>query len=386
MERIADYIKVRLHVMSPLHIGCDDAYEPTSFVIDEETKKLIEFEPVNFIKALSEDDRRRFSEICMSDNSILQVYKYVRQKYRKDMGGRAVDIADGLVNHYRKVLSLSTFDKKAVINNFIIQRTAYNPQNDTPYIPGSSIKGALRTGYLSVLATCGGSLSELAKSLDDINYRPSNPVKRARNAKDLEERLLGGSFSSDPFSHVKVSDFLPVKNIRRKVLYAINRRKKKSDRDTAAESGPPQIFETISPGSIFEGQIIIKKPLEGAISSPVTRDNLFLASHRHYVNNLKQENEALRKNEIKRHVGINVNNKFEKTLKIRAYLFRLGRHSGAEAVTIEGNRKIKIMQGMGRQPQYLDRATTFWLAAEERKPKNGTSLLPLGWAVLEVIE
>jgi CRISPR-associated protein Csm5 len=383
MEKIADYIKVRLHVMSPLHIGCDEVYEPISFVIDEDTKKLIEFEPVNFIKALTDDDRKRFSEICMSDSSILQIYKYVRQKYKKDMGGRAIDIAGGLVIHYKKVLSLSTFDKKAVINNFTIQRTAYNPHDNMPYIPGSSVKGALRTGYLSILATCGGNLSELAKSLDDINYRPSNPVKGARNARALEEQLLGGVFSSDPFSHVKVSDFLPAENVRTKILYAVNRKKKASDRATAADSGPAQIFETISSGSIFEGQITIKKPLNGTIKYPITSSKLLLSVHRHYAGNLSQENAALKRIGIKRQVGINVNEQFEPKLKKDAYLFRLGRHSGAEAVTIEGNRKIKIMRGRGRYGSH-DHATTFWLAAEEPRPKSNTGLVPFGWAVLEI--
>lgn len=66
-------------------------------------------------------------------------------------------------------------------------------------------------------------------------------------------------------------------------------------------------------------------------------------------------------------------------------MLRIGRHSGAEAVTIEGNRHIKIMRGKGQQPKYLDHTTTIWLASETSKPNTNNGLLPFGWAVMEVV-
>lgn len=41
------------------------------------------------------------------------------------------------------------------------------------------------------------------------------------------------------------------------------------------------------------------------------------------------------------------------------YLIRLGRHSGAKSMTIEGYRSIKIMTGRGQRNMYENRATTF---------------------------
>jgi len=46
-------LRIRLHVLSPIHIGCDDIFEPTSFVIDENRNKLVEFDPADFIKHLT---------------------------------------------------------------------------------------------------------------------------------------------------------------------------------------------------------------------------------------------------------------------------------------------------------------------------------------------
>jgi len=37
MSRMTPY-KVRLHIISPVHIGCDDVYEPTGFVVDKAAK------------------------------------------------------------------------------------------------------------------------------------------------------------------------------------------------------------------------------------------------------------------------------------------------------------------------------------------------------------
>jgi CRISPR-associated protein Csm5 len=63
-------------------------------------------------------------------------------------------------------------------------------------------------------------------------------------------------------------------------------------------------------------------------------------------------------------------------------LIRLGRHSGAECVTIQGHRDIKIMQGGNQRPKYSANASTLWLAAESEKPPTNVGLRPFGWAAL----
>ena len=75
---------------------------------------------------------------------------------------------------------------------------------------------------------------------------------------------------------------------------------------------------------------------------------------------------------------------FQDRLGDTCFLVRLGRHSGAEAVTIEGNRNIKINLGGGRS-KYTESSTTLWLASEYARPKTNNSLTPFGWAVLETL-
>lgn len=366
-------LKIRLHILSPVHIGCDDVYEPTNFVIDEKKNKLIEFDPMNFIKTLPQKEKDEFSKTCSGDN-LLVIFKFIKRAYKPAIGGREVDIATDLVEHYKRVLSLSTFDKRAVINQFTINKTAYNPQNNQPYIPGSSLKGSLRTAYLSALANI--------KGIKD--YKNQSQAKD--KARELEISLLNGSFDTDPFRMIKVSDLLPVGDVKTKIVYAVNRKKEKSDKATLAEKGGVyQIFETIQSGAIFGGIINVESPIEGSnIKTPIKPETLLLSAHKFYAGNLKQEikplNDALG---IKHQAGISANAQFQDKFKQSAFLIRFGRHSGAEAVTIEGNRSIKI-KGKDNDFSYKDHATTLWLASETSKPQTNNGLLPFGWAVMEV--
>ena len=75
-------------------------------------------------------------------------------------------------------------------------------------------------------------------------------------------------------------------------------------------------------------------------------------------------------------------------LKDNQFLLRVGKHSGARAVTIDGDRKIrvKISGGARRKPnrwEVLDQETTTWfLGATEG---SLTTLLPFGWVLCEII-
>lgn len=360
-------LKVRLHIMSPVHIGCDDVYEPTSFVIDERKNKLIEFDPMDFLKTLPPQDKQKFTDICMQGNisSLISIYKFISGKQIK---GREVEIASGLLSHYKTVRDMPATDERKIrqeLNQFAISRTAYNPYNNLPYIPGSSLKGSLRTAYLSKLAK-------------DMGIKG-----RKDKARELEKELLGGSFATDPFRMVKPSDFLPVGDIKTKIMYAVNKKKKASKFEAR---GPFQIIETVREESVFEGTINIQQPEQKAgITKPTALKDFLKSINAFYMPVFNEENKVTKEINAGSVVGGRINGKFKDTLGATAFLLRMGRHSGAEAVTIEGNRDIKIMQGKGQSPKFLDHATTIWLASETSKPNTNNGLVPFGWSVMEII-
>ena len=162
---------------------------------------------------------------------------------------------------------------------------------------------------------------------------------------------------------------MPVGEVKTRVIYAINEKKKASKFQAR---GPYQILEVILPGAAFVGSLLLNSPLQGAgIKNPISRAELLEAAASFYNTEKKREEENLFE------LGLQ---KIIVPPPAPEFLLRLGRHSGAECLTIAGHRQIKIMQGQGQPSKILDHATTFWLAAEEDKPPNKSHLQPFGWA------
>lgn len=71
----------------------------------------------------------------------------------------------------------------------------------------------------------------------------------------------------------------------------------------------------------------------------------------------------------------------------QAFLLRVGRHSGAESVTLEGVRSIKILLGKDSETHKMrsenrSTGTSWWLAANDTQAKTG--MLPFGWLLVEL--
>jgi len=110
------------------------------------------------------------------------------------------------------------------------------------------------------------------------------------------------------------------------------------------------------------------------IKQPLTKDEIIEALKTFYGKEKQREEKELSR------IGV-TSPQINKGVPLR-----IGRHSGAECVTVEGYRHIKIMQGKGKSPKFKDHATTIWLSSDSRKPQNNANLKPFGWATLYDIE
>ncbi|NVM21953.1 MAG: type III-A CRISPR-associated RAMP protein Csm5 [Desulfobacterales bacterium] len=354
-------IKFCIQTISPIHIGCDDVYEPTGFAIDEEAQQMVVLDSLSFISQLEDSEKLEFSNICAKGTiaSILEVYKFLRNRL---VNGRAVDVCHGFLEHYKKTLDIPLNNEKTIrqeLNRFEIPRTAFRSVDQRPYIPGSTIKGALRTAYLNLM--------EREKKLSELG--------KERDSRKLEQRLMEyDGIPTDPFRMVKVSDFKPVGEIRTRIIYAVNLKKIRSDRDAR---GVPLIFEVVPPGVLFEGTIAVYSPPQGSgIREHVTIEKLLKSATQFYTKEKQREDKELV------NIGANVisvNNQRD------SFLVRVGRHSGAESVTVEGHRNIYIMGKRGEKGRYRDHSTTLWLVSETRKPPSVNNLLPFGWVQLSCL-
>lgn len=361
-------IRCKVKTLSPVHVGCDEVYEPTGFTVDEENGSLVVFDPLAFIAGLSEEDRHRFSEICKKGTvqSILEIYRFLRNRRTV---GRSVKVCGGFPRHYNQVLEVSADRLKNELNRFKIERTAFLEADRRPYIPGSAIKGALRTAYLN-------RLSDNAPDYSSQLRRLRHEKARIKEHRWLEEKLLGldkvpsrEKISKDPFRLVKVSDFIPLGDSTTKIVYAVNRKKKPTDKHAR---GPNQILECIEPGTVFVGEITVESPqAPGATSLTINLGKLLDSALQFFGAEKAREERELQ------NIGVPVR---ENPGNV-GVLIRMGRHSGAESVTIRRYRDIKIMLGK-KGKTFEDHATTLWLASETSKPGGNASLTPFGWAML----
>lgn len=345
----------KLKVVSPMHIGCDEVYEPTGFVVDEQKKELISFEPAEFLDKLEQQDLDKFSAICRKGTlqSLLEVYKFIRL-HKQHASGRRVAVSDAFVSHYNKTLHLQPARVQQELNKFLVSRTAYEKKNSQPYIPGSAIKGALRTAILNLRNT-------------------QQSGRRYRNGKELNETLSGGTFSTDPFRFVKVGDFHAAGEAGQSIVYGVNKKKKPSKKEAG---GPYQLLEVVEEGAEFIGSITVQHPEKGAqISAPVTFAEINRALNSFYVPEQNKEKATLQS------IGCDF---FDAKGDLASSLVRIGRHSGAECVTVEGHRKIWIKK-KGSDGEVKPHTTTVWLAADAAKPSNNRRLRPFGWAELLIL-
>ena len=350
------YIKI----LSPVHIGCDEVYEPAGFIVDEQAGTLVAFDPLDFFRSLDAKTKENYSSICGRGNieSILELYKFMKGKH---FTGHAVDVCRGLMAQYQKTLRIPLGDRRKIqqeLNNFSISRTAFNPITQKPYLPGSALKGAFRTAYLNHLAK--------NMTVTVVDRRDKNP------ANALEKALLEyQSLEKDPFRLMKISDFHPVGPYRTKIIYAVNAKKIPSK---FPARGPFQILEVIQPGAVFAGSIQVLEPLaRDAIKTPLSAEKVFEGARVFYTKEKKREDIELKAADL----PISQTDGDGGICPLR-----IGRHSGAESLTVEGHRHIKIMKKRGEKPAYSDKATTFWLASETPDSKTSNRLEPFGWVSL----
>jgi CRISPR-associated protein Csm5 len=327
-----------LEIKRPVHIGCGEEFDITNFYITDigNESYIVYFNSDKLLDKLSENEKKDLiSEIKKGYlSSAFKKINSLANQHKPD--GYKILISTKLKEHYNNV----TQDISSNINMFIIQRTAYLI-NNIPYIPGSSIKGFIRTAYLNCIQD---KLRD--KSIKD--YTRSYKGKQFYLSNKLEKDLLEGSFYKDIFSYIKISDFMPETDVKTTVLYAINFKKNSGEK----AKGPYQILECINYGK-FRGTIKIIK--------------------NHYNKNSIEDLKDVCNNFIERVViSKQKGKKIELEEDNNKINLIIGKYSGKEAVTIENFKE-------GENP------TTFW---KPSKDKDGDEIIDnsFGLAIIKYEE
>lgn len=366
---------VSISTLSPVHIGCGEDYEPTNYVMHDQC--LHYFDVFSIADILSDDDRKKLDDINKSKSPLLALQKFFWDRKNKLMLRKEASrvVAYDVFKKYSDTLGKPAnveSSGKQVFNALEIARTAFNTHSQQPILPGSSIKGAIRTAILN-----GRNKGE------EKNLKP----------RELEKELLEGSFETDPLRLLKVTDALFDESaIAPKVMFENNIKR------VAVKAGKPtrqllSLMREVIPEhnhNAFSLNIAIQDLL-GIKNEKTPSLKISLTAVAKHCNAFYVE---IFKSELKRFTQRGCLNEnwarcSEKTLQLIApfiasnagMVLRVGRHSGAESVTLDGVRSIKIMKGPGKPPSYEKVATTDWLVSE--REKSEVNLMPFGWLFID---
>jgi len=361
--------RLKLTALSPIHIGSGEVYEPTNFVID--ANLLYEFRDEDFFMALTPIEKQKFMKI-IEDNasdSFVRIHKFVKEhkEVAKSVAHIKVVVSDGLQKEYNKAVGkIRQFEGKQgnysrVFNKFEIQRVqrkqikTKDGYANIGYIAGSSLKGAISTAYQEY-------------------------IYKQKGEKILKEKFqsVGREINKNIFKEFKVSDSITTK-IGTTIGFALNKERFEYDFNNPQNNLKLSTYiEVINTNSEFivdinYGSLDIKEILESC--------------NAHYMPLFKSllSNETDGKEEF---VNEYLTNDFYDTyrhfqLKENQYLIRVGKHSGARAVTIEGMRKIKsLISSKPYRTEIREDETTTWLFGDN--PSSNSGLLPFGWVLCEI--
>jgi len=388
--------QLAITALSPVHIGTGQDLEPTGYVIDGEDLYL--FSPEAALRALPAAAREELTKVLGAAPTV-QLIKQVQAFFHRNSEAliaeaeHAMPVLPSIAAEYQQRVGKTAQREengREIINQLAIARTYADAASGRPILPGSSLKGAIRTALLDV-ENDGCSLPA------DVASKPPGQRNRA-----LQEKLFRyRQFDLDPMRLVQIGDardLSDAESYATEVRYAVNRKRQpvlKDGREIPAQAeNLRQVLECVPPlrPRAFIGQLGIQDL--GGLSSPKLPDStlrwsfadIAAACNRFYRPILEREVLELRSRgylsadwiDTLQHLLTDRQPALEAN---QAFLLRVGRHSGAESLTLNGVRSIKIIGGRGERPQFLEAAKTVWLAAGDIQQR--TEMLPFGWVLIE---
>ena len=371
--------RMDITTLSPIHIGSGEEIDPFQYVIDGNV--LYEFSPTELIQTTKGKTNELTKIVDRTTNPgsiLLDVQKFFHNQSDAAIAKsiRALKVAPGVSILYRERLGKHAQLDSKELNRLVIKQMQRNPVDSIPFLPGSSLKGAIRTALL-----------------DSINQGQSSSIT---DSMKLQQKLFQyDTIENDPMRLVHIADGNWTEKYTEnelvavsEVIFAVNR-KKKASKVQNQKQGLSQILEVTAAPKLraFRSEILLCKPYP-APTKPLswTMQEIASACNQYYFRYFEKELGQLKEREfLDKNWGDDVleyvNSKLHQPSDSRcSFLLRIGHHSGAESVTLNGVRKITIRGAAGNN-QESDHSTTWWLASSQQNASSG--LKPFGWILVE---
>lgn len=347
IEQLKHY-RANFHILSPIHIGTGQELDPFSYVIKNNTLLLVDL--VKWMESYSEKDE--IERLMESDN-----FAIVRSLIAEKFDNPEAVLCDIPIDNPKLIESYQTaIREKNPRNQVLINPMIRNEISQEAYIPGSSIKGAIRTAIANEFV-------KSAKVTAKDAYRSGYETK------------IFGRIKEDPMKLLKLSDVSLGK--RNTVIveakeYPLNQNKALTPKGHMEVSisechvGKPTVFPMRLNMAAFK--------LHGkTVDLPFLIDSLYCF----YVPKYEEEYSKFYKTQISSDIeqAIDPMNKAVSELKTNEALMRLGHFSHVECMTLDEVRNPKTRLGKNKKPLPWGKTRTL---------ANG--IYPFGWVKIEFLD
>lgn len=253
--------KIKGTVLSPVHIGCDEQLDPFSIAYEE--GKLIEFDLGKAVASAHENTRTTLRTRLDGTLSKAEQVDEIRKLILAEIPWREFVRKEYLLS-YEVENSFGQNGKWFIskTRQAAIQLTAHNTLTGERIIPGSSLKGALRSAVLS------------ARAKPELTVRMSgNQRDDDREYERFQKQALGySSIETDPFGEWKVSDC----RVAAKFLSVIDTpelHRRGINKESMAFTDLTEVLDSAEAGPHFEGTLSVARRLD-KLRTPVTLHEL----------------------------------------------------------------------------------------------------------------
>jgi len=360
-----------LRPLTAVHIGTGEAVSPLEYALfsSKSGERLFAvFSPEKIVESLSEAGIKQFSTLC-SSNKFIELRQFLSEMAKMPSFLYVCSVSQQFESEFDK--------RKDDSNNALEVDTIYRSVNYAPVIPGSSIKGALRTALLNRRAgmIAGSALEDAAieatRSRFDKKFQskampffsPNDDPMRAlavgdctfsRKGTQLVGNMVMYHLSSaypDPFSN-KAALFAEILKGELITEYPIE------------SSSDVIIHDELSSAIIPQNSRALEKRIgQKLYTEPISIDEVIDACDTFYNRVFNSEYNKIIKSsdELVKRGADALAHRIDKMQEKGEYLIRIGRWSHIEAVTVEGYRKPKTSKGYGKTRTLLEFNDNYYL-------------------------
>ena len=179
-------------ILTPIHIGSGDELEPYDYLIKD--NRFFKINLSDFILNLSAEDQAEFNDLVATD--LVRLRQFNKEKVDTDKFSEySADVSEAVVKLYQEKVDIP--ENRLIIAPFIRDL-------NRPFLPGSSLKGAIRTAVIYYLFNGKFKGRERRSDIFEANLLQSQRGFFDKRAKQWVTRGLDQA--KEPFRAIKIAD------------------------------------------------------------------------------------------------------------------------------------------------------------------------------------